>query len=313
MKRSVISAACYVVCAASTLAGAQPADPSGPIHSLEQPPAPGGRPTGSVRATASRGVAGEFVLEYAGPVLRAKPNQALTSPMLVRLELLDTGQIKPGEKRRYRLSFIGAVAGTFDLREFIERADGQALTDLPELSVAVVSQLPEKHGTDLFTAKHPTFLLQSHYHTLMYVFIGLWLAVPALVLVRRSLRRRAATVQTPAPPPPTLAEQLRPLVEAAATRDLSIAERGRLELLLISFWRDRLGLWSLAPAQAIGRIRADQTAGRLLGAVERWLHARGSGTGRPTDDIAALLEPYRSMPAVHVTTEPGPHQAEAAP
>lgn len=260
----------------------------------------------AARATASRGVTGEFEFVYTGPVLRATPSQAITSPMLVRVTLLDNskpagaGDSKDASARRYRISFIGSVAGSFDLRPFIERADGQALTDLPELTVNIVSQLPEQHGTDLFMDKHPTYFLQSNYRLLMYGFAGLWVAIPVVVIVRRMLRGRRVTVVEVSAPPPTLAEQLRPLVEAASERSLSISERGRLELLLMSFWRERLGLADLTPAQAIGRIRADATAGKLLTAVERWLHARESGAGasRATDEVAALLAPYRDMKPV---------------
>ncbi len=261
---------------------------------------------GRVRATASRGVGGEFTFEYAGAILRAKPNQAITSPTLVRVALMDSPSgAAPGRARTYKVSFIGAVAGTVDLREFVERADGQALTDLPDLSVSIVSQLPEKHGTDLFSAKHPTYLLEGNYRTLMYGFVGLWVAVPAIVLVRRMMRKQAEAPAPVAAPPPTLSELLRPLVEAAADRGLSVAEQGRLELLLLSFWRERLGLASLSPAQAIARIRADPAAGQLLVAVERWLHSRGSGASRPSEDIAALLEPYRAMAGVQVPASAG--------
>lgn len=270
------------------------------------------KPAGPVKATASRGVASEFTFEHAGPILRAKPNQALTSPILVRLTLMDSAEtVKPGAPRKYKLSFIGNIAGTFDLRDYLERADGQAVTDVPSIIVAVESHLPEKHGTDLFTVKHPPFLLQSQYQLLLYAFAGLWIAIPAIVIVRRMLKKRAEVPPPVLPPPPTLAEQLRPLVEAAASRELSIAEQGRLELLLISFWRERLGLGSLTPAQAISRIRQDPTAGRLLVAVERWLHSRDAGHARPGDEIAALLEPYRGMPAVDVNVST-PRGAEVA-
>ena len=85
-------------------------------------------------------------------------------------------------------------------------------------------------------------------------------------------------------------------------RGLSIAEQGRLELLLLRFWGDRLGLGSLSADQAVARLRREPEAGALLLAVERWLHDRGGAAPQPEQDVAerlsALLAPYRQAPAI---------------
>ena len=51
----------------------------------------------------------------------------------------------PGQQR---IEFIGSVAGSFDLRDFIEREDGMPLTGLAAIPVTVVSRLPPDCGTD---------------------------------------------------------------------------------------------------------------------------------------------------------------------
>ncbi|MCA9284832.1 MAG: hypothetical protein KDA22_06450 [Phycisphaerales bacterium] len=250
-------------------------------------------------ATASRGLAAEHIIEYAGPPLRAKPDQGLAAPMLVRVTVLPESERRDAAGvRQYRIDYIGNVAGLFDLRELIQHQDGTPASDLDPLFVRIVSELPPQHGTDLFLQDRQPFLLESHYRLALVALAIAWFAVPAVVLVRRALRRPPAPVAVVAPPPPTLADQLRPLVEGAMRQGLSVAERGRLELLLLRYWQDRLALAALAPADAVVRMRTHPEAGRLLTAVERWLHARGASSPRAEDDVAELLEPYRTAPAL---------------
>jgi hypothetical protein len=74
-------------------------------------------------------------------------------------------------------------------------------------------------------------------------------------------------------------------------------EQASLELLLLHYWRDRLGIADAPAATAIATLRAHPEAGTLIRAVERWLHAPGAGDARPAEDIAALLAPYVAVEA----------------
>jgi len=285
--------ACVVAMGVTCAIASQPdIEPAGePIASNDATDAP-------VQATAARGITGELIFEYAGPALRAKPNQSLVSPMLVRL----TPETEPsrdgaGKSVKYRLNFNGGVAGIFDLREYVEQVDGRAPTDLPPLRVSIVSQLPERHGTDLFESDHQGVRMVGRYRDALIGIGVLWILVPVAVIARRLMKRKSVEAVEIATPAPTLADQLKPLVEAAVGGGMSVADQGRLELLLIWFWSERLGLQSLSPADAIGRIRADATAGKLLVTIERWLHGRG-GANISKEELAALLEPYRSIAAV---------------
>lgn len=261
-------------------------------------------------ATGSRGLVGTYVVEYVGPRLRAKPDQAITAPLIVRVldEPAPAGSTDAAASTpRYRIEFIGTVVGTYDLRELIEHADGSGAAALPPLPVRIDSELPSAHGTDLFLEDRPVPALRSWYRVGMILLVLAWLAIPVIAIVRRAMRRTPPVVVEPPAPPPTLADRLRPLVEAAMRGELSVPERARLELLLIDVWRDRLGLAALPPAQALIRLRRDPQAGELLRAVEGWLHApatgasgasaAGSGSSVPAADLAALLEPYRSIDA----------------
>ncbi|HMN97056.1 MAG TPA: hypothetical protein PKC43_02760 [Phycisphaerales bacterium] len=260
-------------------------------------------------ASASRGVVGFHVIEHAGVPIRAIPDQGLFAPVIVRVLEVPT---PTGAAPRYRIEFIGSVVGNFDLVPLLEHIDGTPAHALGRLPIRVDSELPALHGTDLFLQDRSIAPLRSGYRAWMIALALAWLAVPAVVVARRALRRPQPTVIEPPPPPPTVADRLRPLVEAAIDGTLDLAGQARLELLLVRFWSDRLGLESLAPAAAIIRLRRDPEAGALLRAVEGWLHAPRAARGGPSDrdaiepaaserrpdaELARLLRPYTLIAA----------------
>ncbi len=250
---------------------------------------------GAAAVTALRGIAGAVEFVAGGEPIRARANQEMTTPLLVRVA--DASRLEDGQTR-YRVEFIGLVAGEYDLRDYLERAQGDALGIAP-LPILVVSQLPEQHGVDLFSSAQTPQLAATRYRVVMAALAALWLAAPVVYFVVRVLRRRPPPPPPIIVPPPTLAEQLRPLVESAVQGTLTTAQRGRLELLLYLYWRERLGL-SGSQAEIVARLRHDPRAGELLRAVEHWLHSGRAATAQPETELARLLEPYRYAPAIDV-------------
>jgi hypothetical protein len=239
-----------------------------------------------VVSSATRGITGQVRVLSDGGLLRGRPDLDLASPLLVRLagyEQLDDGRIACD------IEFIGTDIGTFDLRDVLVFEQGGSTTSLDPIPIEIISNLAVDAPTDLVLATPPDNTLDGGY-TVGLIIIGvLWLLVPLLVLAGRMNRPRVDAVIEE--PEETVADRIAPLVAAAATRDLSIEEQGRLELLLYAHWQERLELESDRPA-AVARLRGDPEAGRLLRAVERWLHAPDSGTPTP-DEVSRLLEPYR--------------------
>jgi len=258
-------------------------------------------------ASTARGLTGERVIESSRP-LRAKVEQNLLSPIVLRMsELTSPGtpetnaDAAPPRVRRYRIEFIGAIVGEFDLRDWIEDIDGRPVADLDPIVVRIVSELPAEYGTDLFASGRDPLTFRSHYRLAMGLLGGLWIAVPLVYFGRRMLRLRQVPPPPVAVPPATLAEQLRPLVDAAQRGRLSIAEQGRLELLLLGFWRERLGMTGLGHSDSIAQLRTHPEAGRLLLAVERWLHARrpeGKAADGDERSVQELLSPYAGSVAI---------------
>lgn len=240
-----------------------------------------------------RGMVQTVEFEAAGSILQAIANQHRDSPVMVRLETLKKND---DGTTRYRADIIGLIAGEYDLRDFLERRDGSelALTPIP---VVVMSQLDNDGGVDLSTMSASPPLSPSRYR-LIAVVLGLaWLSWPVVYLVRRRSRNDEAIAPVISYRAPTLADQLRPLVEQALDGSLSTRDQGRLELLMYAYWQKELHIDG-SPAYAVSRVRRHARSCELLQTVERWLHAGPHRADVTEDHLMRLLAPYRRAPAI---------------
>jgi len=248
-------------------------------------------------AQSTIGIEGQVILRHraAEPVQTVPVNDK--APVVVRI----ADSTPDGEYVLYDLRFIAQYAGKFDLRDCLRRPDGSALTDAPPLPVVIGKLLPEDHQGELIEIAGMSVPRLGGYRAALVAVGAVWLIPPAWLIVRR-LMRKAASQPPAGPRPHTLADQLRPLVERAIRADLSTPERAQLEMLLLGYWRERLGLHSvdLDPAQAICRLRENREAGELLTLLEQWLHRPPSRS--EAVDIGAMLERYRDAAPVDLGT-----------
>ncbi|MDG2424326.1 MAG: hypothetical protein P8M22_10140 [Phycisphaerales bacterium] len=236
-------------------------------------------------AEATRGIAGHVTIEVEQGMLRGRPDLDLDSPLLIRIAAVHS---RPEGGFLFDLEFLGTQPGVFDLREVLVFSNGASTAQLDPIPIRIVSHLADHSASDLAMTMPPESTLRGGYVTLLIVIGVVWILVPAIVITRRLLRPRPDPIVTPRGP--TLAEQLAPLVEAAADRQLTIPEQARLELLLYWHWQAALQLDESRP-EAVARLRRHDDAGQLLRTVESWLH--DPTTAAPTrDDIKKLLLPY---------------------
>lgn len=232
-----------------------------------------------------RGITGAVTFEYDGPKLVALLDQDLSAPLLLRLERTSG--------HTYTARFIGAVEGDYDLRTLIRHRNGAMPADLTPLDVRIVSNLPDGFETDLYDAADMRPAIASGYWRTATILGILWISVPLVVIIRRLMRPKPQQETVAEAPRPSLADQLRPLVTAAAARELTLAEQARLELLLLHYWRERIAADAPDVAAAIMIIRRHPEAGELLEAVESWLHKPDRAAHDPAR-LEALLAPYRA-------------------
>ncbi len=236
-----------------------------------------------------------------GSELEARRIEDRDVPVVLRI----VASYRHGTAFRYDLEYYALEAGQFDLRDYLERKDGSPTDDLPEIPIEVKSVLPAGQVLPNDLAFRPSPRLGG-YRALLLVLLVIWVIglIAALTIRRRSARRQQAAQQKPL----SLAERLQPLVTAAVENRLSPEGRMEIERLLLTYWRRRLDLDAQDPVAAIAALRQHEQAGALMQQVEAWLHM-------PPDasqvDVAALLEPYRNLPAEVDQPAHGDHAAAA--
>ena len=220
-----------------------------------------------------------------GSELIAAPS-TLKSPIALRVL-----KVWPhGSQFRYDLEWTGLEAGTFDLAKFLARKDGSASSDLPPVAVEVTTTLAKGMVEPSELPPRAAERLDG-YSTLQITVGVLWgVGLLAILLVGRRFRRPKPTVVVV----PTLADRLRPLVEAVADGKSDTAAQAELERLLVAFWRARLGLAQAKAVDALVAIRQHPEAGALLRQLEAWLHMP---TPPANVDWSTLLQPYRAVTA----------------
>ena len=197
-----------------------------------------------------------------------------------------------GTAFRYDLEFWGQEAGEHDLADYLRPkpgAGGAAPVALPPVLVEVRTLLPpgQVQPHDPAPGEVPAL---GGYRALGIAAGVLWLAgIVAILFVGRAKRR----AEEQSARPPTLAERLRPLVERALGGELTRTDRAALELGLVAYWRQRLGLEEESPAAALAQMREHGEAGPLLTSLEEWLH--DPAPAREVD-LTTLLAPYRDLP-----------------
>ncbi|MEZ5964528.1 MAG: hypothetical protein R3F56_11830 [Planctomycetota bacterium] len=220
----------------------------------------------------------------AGPEAVAR---ALTAdaPLVVRV----LATYPHGADFRYDLEYYGVEPGTYDLKRFLQTKSGAAV-EPPSLDVEIVAALPPGQVTpNPLSPKAPAAI--GGYRDWAAVGVVAWLVGLLAILFGR---RPTVAARQSANAPPTLADRLQPMVQAAADGTLDAKGKAELERLLLAFWRQRLHLDGLKADEAMARLRTHAEAGALLRQLEAWLHR----PGEPTDvDVATLLQPYRSVAA----------------
>jgi len=239
--------------------------------------------TSATAATPTVGIEGQLEVQLAGPALSARPPDR-AAPLNVRI-----ASTRPhGTLTHYDLRYIGLVPGKYDLRDYLVRPDGSKPADLPALAVEVTGVLPADHHGQLSQLTESPIRKLGGYKVLMWTGVGLWTLCAIPLLLGRRKRSNQATAPEAAPPP-TIIDQLRPLVEQARAGKLTTDGKARVERLLLAHWRERLDLSDAELAESILRLRAHPEAGALLRTLEDWLY-RPPGTTNV--DIDAALAPY---------------------
>jgi hypothetical protein len=223
-----------------------------------------------------------------GTELEVRPIDDRRAPIIVRI----AGVYPHGTAFRYDMVYYGLEPGLYNLADSLRRKDGSPTEGLPPIQVAIEPLLLPGQLEPHKLALAPSPWLGGY--RLLLIFGGLiWLA--GLLAIIFAGRRKRVDSMADADRVVTLADRIRPLVDAAVAGKLSPGQHAELERLLIGYWRRRLGLEHMPPAKLIAVLRNHDEAGALLRRLEDWLH-RPDGSAEPVD-VAALLKPYQAISA----------------
>lgn len=228
-----------------------------------------------------------FVLP--GTRLEPKPDPGRTAPVAIRIV-----DVAPhGSLLRYDLEVTAWEPGPHDVRQYLQRADGSATADLPEIIVEATSVLAP--GVPRVSTPEPVIPRGfGGYREQAILAAVAWLVgLVAIVLLLRT--RRSRSTAPDASSAATSADELARLLGCARTGPLAPAEQATIERLVYDAWRRALGLEAAAPKTLVEQLRRDERAAAALDRLAAWLHAPAR---EAPDDVAAFVETLLPREAV---------------
>ena len=142
--------------------------------------------------TVKRGLTTKFEFSHSSSELRAVEDQSIDAPVLVRLEREVAVPTQDKDERyQYTLWFFGAVAGDYDLADYVLQGNGLPLADaeqLASMSVRVVSELPPGQGTNLYEIDDPMLRLRGGYRAILIALGLTWFSIPVIWAIQTSAK-----------------------------------------------------------------------------------------------------------------------------
>lgn len=287
---TLLGSAAYVVDSSEGITNAIPPIAATSAEPQTSAPAAGAAATIATPPPVGTGEVGRLVrlsnVVLPGSELEAFLAEGSRSPATLRIASVH----RHGTAFRYDFEFCGLEPRTFDLREFLKRKDGSSLADLSPIRVEVRSRLPPGQVQPHLLEHRPAPAIGG-YENLLFLAAAAWVVGLAWLVRRPRVAQASPRKNTP---PPTLAERLRPAVEEAVAGRIDPRALAELERMLLAYWRQRLHLEEATAEEALAAIRKDDEGGRLLRALEAWLHAPEPKMEVPLED---LLAPYQHIPA----------------
>ncbi len=218
------------------------------------------------------GVEEAAIVRYAGPRLAARPYRRGAS---VNLRIADV--VEQGAVRVYDVRYVVNLPGEFDLTDYLTSTDGNPIDDLPSFKVRGLTSLTKDIETRIQEIEDAGVHIWHWYYETLGALGVCWVGwLLGLIFVGRPKR---PPKPLPAPPEPTIAEQIERYLRMLAQGELSVEEKARLEVLLLTHWRERLGLRRQRMASACRQIQQSDTLGQIYEKLAGWLHDPNSDIG----------------------------------
>ena len=220
-----------------------------------------------------------------GSKVIAKPIADRTQPMVIRI--VET--YPHGSGFRYDIEYKGLDPGNYNLAEYLQREDGSG-TPIPSLDV-VVETLLGSGQVKPYELPPVKSRYRSYYLAALLVGSTVWLIGLLMILFYGRGKNKHPTKQEV---PLTVADRMRPLVDAAIAGELDSQKQAELERVLSAFWSKKLRLNHLGASDLREKLRNHPEASVMLNQLDCWLH-RPASDPQNYVDVNEILKPYQSM------------------
>ena len=228
------------------------------------------------------GVEQAAIVTYSGPIIAVKPYKW---GVAVNVRIAKVTE-QPGT-RIYDVRYLVNRPGTFDLKDYLTAEDGGRLDGLPSFKFHGDPKLSKHLDARIQETEEAGVSVGGYYYLTLGALGVLWIVwLLALIFYGRANPAPPAV----APPEPTLAEQLRPLLARLEAGTLDAAAKAQLEMLLLRRWREELALTAAPMDTALTAIAGSEKTGQSLRQLQHWLHHPASPVRR--EEIAAVIAPY---------------------
>jgi hypothetical protein len=199
-----------------------------------------------------------------------------------------------GDAFRYDLEFTGFEPGRYDLSKNLKRKNpAETTANISPIEIEITSSL-EAGKIEPTRPEQPIIADWLKYFTKLDTFVVIWLI--GLAILWKGAKNRNTINKSEERQPLTLAERLKPLVQAACEGRIEPNRRAELESLLIAYWTDQLQFGDeIAPARILTSLKSHAEAGPLFLKLEEWLHMPPGERTASDDEIALLLKPYETV------------------
>lgn len=220
-----------------------------------------------------------------GPKVVAKPIADRRQAIVIRI--VDT--YAHGSDFRYDIEYRGLEPGKYNLADYLEREDKSG-QPIPTIDVEVATLLgPGQVEPYMLPPVKSRFA--SFYLPALIVGSTVWLIGLLLILFYGRGKTKSATIQQKQL---TVADRIRPLIDAAIAGELETQQKAELERVLSAFWSKKLRLGHLDADDLREQLRGHPEASVMLNQIDLWLHRPESDAETPVD-VNAILKPYQSM------------------
>ena len=202
-----------------------------------------------------------------------------------------------GNKFKYTIAYIPQREGTFDLRDHLLELNAYPNAKIPSIKFTSHYLLTDKEKVDTnliseYELTKPNF---GNYWTYFKLLAIAWFVGFVLCLFYRRKFSTKVKLVKKTTKTVSLADQLAELINVAIKDNLSVAQKARLEMLIVHHWRAKLNLTGQSMQESLKIIKQDKTAGELVIQIEKWIHCPAN---KDSVNLDKLLAPYKNEPAV---------------